>query len=194
MQAAIVAGGLGTRAAGMTAGRIPKALLPVAGVPIIFRQMRVLRREGVSRVNVLAGHLGDQLQPALAAEAAALGLALQIIIESAPLGTAGCLAALEPATEDTLIVYGDMLFDMALSPLQEFHRDREALLTVVVHPNDHPRTSDLIVEEDGLVKAILPRGRPRADDHRNLVPTGLYFASPAFFTRLERGAKVDMIE
>ena len=31
MHAAIVAGGLGTRAAGMTADRIPKALLPVAG-------------------------------------------------------------------------------------------------------------------------------------------------------------------
>jgi mannose-1-phosphate guanylyltransferase / phosphomannomutase len=193
MYAAIVAGGFGTRAVEMTAGRIPKALLPIAGVPIIFHQMRVLRREGVTRVNVLAGHLGDQLQPALAAEAAALDLALQIIIESAPLGTAGCLATLEPATEDTLILYGDMLFDMALAPLRKFHRDREARLTIVVHPNDHPRTSDLIVEKDGLVKAILPRGRPRADDHRNLVPAGLYFASPAFFADLERGAKVDMM-
>ena len=92
MHAAIVAGGLGTRAAGMTADRIPKALLPVGGVPIIFRQMRVLRREGVTRVSVLAGHLGDQLQPALEPEAAALGLALRIIVEPTPLGTAGCLA------------------------------------------------------------------------------------------------------
>ena len=74
--AAIIAGGLGTRAAGMTADRIPKALLPVGGVPIIFRQMRVLRREGVTRVSVLAGHLGDQLRPALEPEAAALGLEL----------------------------------------------------------------------------------------------------------------------
>jgi len=193
MHAAIVAGGLGTRAAEMTSGRIPKALLPIAGVPIVFHQMRVLQREGVSRVNVLAGHLGDQLQPALAAEAATLDLALRIIIESEPLGTAGCLAALEPTPEDTLIVYGDMLFDMALSPLQKYHRDREAILTIVVHPNDHPRTSDLIVEEEGLVTAILPRGQPRAEDHRNLVPAGLYFASPAFFAHLERGAKVDIM-
>ena len=66
MHCAIVAGGLGTRAVGMTANRIPKALLPVGGIPIIFRQLRVLRREGVTRVSVLAGHLGDQLQLALA--------------------------------------------------------------------------------------------------------------------------------
>jgi mannose-1-phosphate guanylyltransferase / phosphomannomutase len=194
MHALIVAGGLGTRAAGMTAGRIPKALLPVGGVPIIFRQMRLLRREGVTRVTILAGHLGDQLQPALEPEAGGLGLELRIVVEPAPLGTAGCLTTFDPGSEETLIVYGDMLFDIALAPLREFHHRKEALLTVVVHPNDHPRTSDLIVEDEGLVKAVLPYGQPREQDHRNLVPAGLYLASPAFFTRLERGAKVDMID
>ena len=194
LQAAIVAGGLGTRAAGMTAARIPKALLPVAGVPIIFRQMRVLRREGVTRVSVLAGHLGDQLQKALTPEAAALGLGLRIIVERIPLGTAGCLAALDPPTEDdVLIVYGDILFDIALSPLCEFHRRQGALLTAVAHPNDHPRTSDLVVENDGLVKAILPRGVPRKDDYRNLVPAGIYLAAPAFCKQIERGKSADMI-
>jgi mannose-1-phosphate guanylyltransferase / phosphomannomutase len=193
MQAAIVAGGLGTRATGMTGGRIPKALLPVGGVPIIFRQMRVLRREGVTQVCVLAGHLGDRLQAALEPEAAALGLGLRIIIEPVPLGTAGCLASLDPVIEETLIIYGDMLFDIGLAPLREVHRRKHAILTLVAHPNDHPRTSDLIVEEDGLVKAILPYGQPRQHDHRNLVPTGLYLASPAFFAQLERGANADMI-
>ena len=104
MHAAIIAGGLGTRAAAMTADRIPKALLPVAGLPIVFHQMRRPRREGVSRVSVLAGHLGDRLRPALAPEAAALGLALEIVIEPQPLGTAGCLTALAlkgPTTRNT---------------------------------------------------------------------------------------------
>src|SRR5437588_431818 len=186
MQAAIVAGGLGTRAAGMTAGRIPKALLPVGGVPIIFRQLRILRRERVSRITVLGGHLAEALEPALAPEAAALGLQFEIMVEPQPLGTAGCLAAFDPGAQDTLIVYGDMLFDIALAPLQEFHHSQQALLTVVAHPNDHPRTSDLIVEHDGLVKEVLPRDEPRHEDHRNLVPTGLYLASPAFFPRLQR--------
>jgi mannose-1-phosphate guanylyltransferase / phosphomannomutase len=193
MHAAIVAGGFGTRAAGMTADRIPKALLPVGGVPIIFRQMRVLRREGVTRLTVLGGHHGDQLGPALETEAAALGMELRVVIESTPLGTAGCLAAVQPGSEDTLIVYGDMLFDIALPPLREFHNRHQALLTIVAHPNDHPRTSDLIAEEDGLVKAILPHDAPRRDDCRNLVPAGLYLASPAFFARLAPNLKTDMI-
>jgi histidinol-phosphate phosphatase family protein len=193
MDAAIVAGGFGTRASRMTAERIPKALLPVAGVPIIFRQMHVLRREGVTRLSVLAGHLGDRLQQALAPEAATLGLALRVIVEQAPLGTAGCLAALNSSIDDSLIVYGDILFDIALAPLREFHRGKRPLLTIVAHPNDHPRTSDLIVERDGLVKAILPRGRPRECDYRNLVPAGVYLASPAFFATIAPGEKADMI-
>ena len=164
MHAAIVAGGLGTRAVAMTGDLIPKALLPVAGVPIIFRQMRVLRREGVARVSVLAGHLGDRLRPALETEAAALELELQVMAEPKPLGSAGCLTALDPGAEETLIIYGDMLFDIALVPMREFHRRKNALLTVVAHPNDHPRSSDLIVERDGLVQEILPQGRPRRHD------------------------------
>jgi mannose-1-phosphate guanylyltransferase/phosphomannomutase len=193
MHAVIIAGGLGTRAASLTGDRIPKALLPVAGVPIIVRQMRVLRREGVTRLSVLAGHLGDHLRPALEPEAAALGLELRIIVEPKPLGTAGCLTALDPGAPETLIVYGDMLFDVALAPFQDFHRRKNAILTVVAHPNDHPRSSDLIVERDGLVQEILPHARPRRDDHRNLVPAGLYLAAPAFLAALDRGAKADMI-
>jgi len=177
----------------MTADRIPKALLPVGGVPIIFRQMRVLRREGITRVTVLGGHRGERLAPALEGEAAALGLALRIIVEPIPLGTAGCLVAIDPGEEETLIVYGDMLFDIALDPLREFHRRQQAVLTIVAHPNDHPRTSDLIVEDDDLVRAILPH--PRADrvDYRNLVPGGVYLASPKFFAHLNPNTTLDMV-
>jgi histidinol-phosphate phosphatase family protein len=193
MHAAIIAGGLGRRAATMTADRIPKALLTVAGVPIIFRQMRVLHREGVKRVSVLAGHLGDQLKDALEPEAARLGLSLEIIVESKQLGTAGCLTALGAPSQEMLIVYGDMLFDLALAPLRDFHRQKQAILTVVAHPNDHPRTSDLIRERDGIVHSVLPHGRPRAHDWRNLVPAGLYLAAPPFFGELVSGVAADMI-
>jgi mannose-1-phosphate guanylyltransferase/phosphomannomutase len=192
MHAVIIAGGLGTRAHAMTGDRIPKALLPVAGIPIVFRQMRVLAREGVTRLTVLAGHHGDQLLTATGDEAKTLGIALDILVEAQPLGTAGCLTALGAVADDTLIVYGDMLFDVALAPLRDFHRQHDALITIVTHPNDHPRTSDLLVAKDGLVTSILPHNVPRDADYRNLVPAGLYLASPDFFRRLPSG-KADMI-
>lgn len=188
--AAIVAGGLGSRAHGMTGDAIPKALLPVAGVPILFRQLSVLAREGVSHVTVLAGHLGGQLATAVEAEARRLSLVVSVLVEKGPLGTAGCLTALTPS-EDTLIVYGDMLFDLDLQRLAEAHGAAE--LTIVAHPNDHPETSDLVVEQGGLARAVLPKAAPRAADQRNLVPAGLYLAAPAFFRGLVAGVKADMI-
>src|SRR5262249_60695619 len=92
-----------------------------------------------------------------------------------------------------LIGSGDMLFDRALAPLADFHRARQALITLVVHPNDPPRTSDLIRERDGLVTALLPREVPRARDERNLVPAGIYLASADFFSRVRTGQKLDMV-
>ena len=194
MHAVIIAGGLGTRARAMTDNRIPKALLPVGGVPIIFRQMRTLHREGVTRVTVLAGYLGDQLAAPLKEEAHSLGLALDIRVETEPLpGTAGCLAALSPAHGDALLVYGDMLFDLALAPLVAFHRRQQALVTIVAHPNDHPRTSDLVRSRDGLVSALLPREAPRPRDERNLVPAGIYLAAAELFARIHPAQRLDMV-
>src|SRR5262249_12703917 len=58
---------------------------------------------------------------------------------------------------------------------------------------DHPRTSDLIAERQGLVTAVLPRDAPREQDHRNLVPAGIYLAKPDFFRRLLPDIRADMI-
>ena len=190
--AAIIAGGLGTRAHAMTGDAIPKALLPVAGTPILFHQLAVLAREGVTHVTVLAGHLGGLIAPALDAEAARLSLTATVIREETPLGTAGCLTALD-VTGDTLIVYGDMLFDMDLARLAKAHGESGAELTIVAHPNDHPQTSDLVAARGGLVWAILPKGGAREADQRNMVPAGIYLASPAFFAGLAAGVKADMI-
>src|SRR4051812_28184733 len=112
--AIIIAGGLGSRAHVMTGDRIPKALLPVAGKPILFRQLEVLAREGVREVTILAGHLGDQLSPAIGA-AGITSPKVTVMVEGEPLGTAGCLAVLKGLKHNSLIVYGDMLFDMDLS-------------------------------------------------------------------------------
>jgi mannose-1-phosphate guanylyltransferase/phosphomannomutase len=190
--AAIIAGGMGTRAHAMTGDAIPKALLPVAGTPILFHQLAVLAREGVTHVTVLAGHLGAQLASAVETEAARLSLTVSVLVEKVPLGTAGCLTALDP-NQATLIVYGDMLFDMDLARLAKAHGESGAELTIVAHPNDHPQTSDLVVARGGLARGVLPKGAAREPDQRNLVPAGIYLASPAFFAGLASGVKADMI-
>ncbi|WHO76816.1 HAD-IIIA family hydrolase [Rhizobium sp. BT03] len=192
-QAIIIAGGLGTRARSMTGDAIPKALLPLAGVPIILRQIRILAREGIQHVRVLGGHLGSQLEPALGPEGEKLGIRIEVFVEKSPLGTAGCLTTLDMTAGDVLIVYGDMLFDIDLSALTRHRQQFPAALTIIAHPNDHPRTSDLVVQKSGYLQRLLPRKTPRDADWRNLVPAGLYVASEQFFQALVPAQTADMI-
>ncbi|MBY5623757.1 HAD-IIIA family hydrolase [Rhizobium leguminosarum] len=192
-EAIIIAGGLGTRARSMTGDAIPKALLPLDGVPIILRQIRVLAREGVQHVRVLGGHLGGQLEPALGPEAEKLGITIDVFVETSPLGTAGCLTTLDTTAGDVLIVYGDMLFDIDLAALARHRQQFPAALTIIAHPNDHPRTSDLVVQKSGYLQRLLPRKTSRDADWRNLVPAGLYVASDQFFETLLPGQPADMI-
>src|SRR5262245_382348 len=165
--AIIVAGGLGTRARGMTGDRLPKAMLEVAGAAIIVRQLGLLAREGIERVIVLAGHLGSSLRNTLLPAGGRLGLQVTVSIEREPRGTAGSLDTVRDAIgrEDFLVIYGDIVFDVCLSRLFEFHRRHRATATIVAHPNDHPETSDLLAAgPDGRVTAVLPRhDRPPGD-------------------------------
>ena len=196
VRAAIIAGGLGTRARGMTHDRIPKALLEVAGIPIVFRQLRLLADNNVGAVAIIAGHLGRELGEAAEVEGERLGLEISVLIEKSPLGTAGHLPAAREflGGEDFLVVYGDMVFDVSLNHLLDFHRNRGALATIAAHPNDHPETSDLLAAgADGRLSAILPKkGRPPGN-YRNLVPAALYALSDGVFDHLEGGRKADFI-
>ncbi|HEV8630176.1 MAG TPA: nucleotidyltransferase family protein [Thermoanaerobaculia bacterium] len=60
--AIVLAGGRGTRIAPVTGDKLPKALLPVAGRPFLEHQLGWLASEGVRRVVLAVGFLGDQLR------------------------------------------------------------------------------------------------------------------------------------
>ena len=57
---AILAGGLATRLRPLTE-KIPKVLLPVAGKPFLAHQLELLRSQGIRRVVLCLGHLGEMV-------------------------------------------------------------------------------------------------------------------------------------
>ena len=58
---AILAGGMATRLKPITENT-PKALLDINGEPFIFHQLRLLRSNGIVRVVICAGYLGEMIQ------------------------------------------------------------------------------------------------------------------------------------
>lgn len=118
-QAAILAGGLGTRLGALTAST-PKPVLPVAGRPFLAWLIRELSRYGVEEVLLLCGHLSQRLRDEVAAFNADLPrpLTIRFSEEPAPAGTGGALLHAAPLLDDRfLLCNGDSIFACNLAEL-----------------------------------------------------------------------------
>lgn len=106
MQAVILAGGLGTRLGSLTA-QTPKPLVPVAGVPYLEHQLRLLACQSIRDVLLLTGYLGQTIEDRFG-DGGPLGLSIRYSREPSPLGTGGALRLAAPLIVDPfLLIYGD---------------------------------------------------------------------------------------
>ncbi|MBV8925128.1 MAG: nucleotidyltransferase family protein [Bradyrhizobium sp.] len=129
---AILAGGLATRMRPATE-RIPKALLEVAGRPFVEHQLALLRREGVGRVVLCVGFLGEMIEAAIG-DGARFGLEVSYSFDGEKLlGTGGALRqALPRLGERFFVLYGDSYLEIGYAAVQAAYRRSglPALMTV----------------------------------------------------------------
>lgn len=148
---AILAGGLATRMRPLTE-KIPKALIDVAGEPFIFRQLAYLRGQGVTKVVLCIGYLGEQIE-AEVGDGSRFGLEI-VYVPDGPklLGTGGALRRALPALGRTFFVlYGDSFLPVNFAPIEQFFakRDKSALMTVLRNGNRWDKSNVLF--ENGLL-------------------------------------------
>src|ERR1017187_3501178 len=87
---AVLAGGLASRLGPLTT-EMPKCLLDVAGRPFIHTQLHQLSSQGVRRVVLCLGHLGEQVVEAVG-DGSAFGLEVVYSFDGPELrGTAGAV-------------------------------------------------------------------------------------------------------
>ncbi len=191
MTAVIMAGGKGTRVASVNS-QIPKPLLPVAGKPVLEHEIECLRRQGITDIILVVGHLGEQIAEYFG-DGRDFGVHIEYIREETPLGTAGALYYLkERLTDDFLLLNGDLIFDVDFSRLMAFHREHGALVTLLVHPNDHPYDSGLVIaDRDGCVRGWLTKEDERTW-YKNCVNAGLHVLSPRLLKQLKEPKKTDL--
>ena len=189
MRAVILAGGKGARLAGLR-DDIPKPLFPVAGVPVLTRQLTALKNEGITQITVVTCHMSALLE-ARYGDGRDLGVSLRYYKEPAPLGTAGALPLLD-LKEDFLLLNGDLVFDFDLASMLEFHKKHNALATLFAHPNAHPFDSALLqTEENGRVTGFLPKeGKPAV--YENLCNAGIGILSPALLKDFSPDGPADL--
>ncbi len=153
LPAAILAGGLGTRLGSLTA-QTPKVLMEVAGQPFILHQLALLRRNGIERVVLCIGHLGEQVQ-AVVGDGAALGLHVTYSFDGPKLlGTGGALRQALPLLGDAFFVlYGDSYLDCDYqAAARAFHASHRLGLMTVFRNAGQWDTSNIIYRAGEIVR------------------------------------------
>ena len=159
---AILAGGLATRLYPLSA-LLPKALMSVAGRPFIFHQLDLIKSQGIERVVLCVGHLGEQVC-ATVGDGRALGMSITYSFDGTPLlGTAGAIKqALPLLGEHFFVLYGDTYLPCSFGAVQSAYEAtrQPALMTVVRNGNRWDRSNAIF---DGEVVLEYDKQSTRSD-------------------------------
>jgi NDP-sugar pyrophosphorylase family protein len=131
LTAVVLAGGRGSRLLPHTA-EIPKPLVEVGGKPIVEYLLAQLKRGGVRRVIVAVNHMADQIETCLG-DGSRFGLRIEYSHETKPLSTVGPLKLIDDLPDNFIVANGDILSDLDIRALYDFHVSRQAELTVATY-------------------------------------------------------------
>lgn len=182
-QAVVLVGGRGTRMWPLT-DALPKGLLPVAGVPFIELQFRLLREVGVQQVFLAIGTEHAEVWQEYAASVSDLDVVVSI--EETPLDTAGPVRALYDRLADQfLVLNGDVVLEGELAEFITRAPDLPAVLALV-EVEDTSAYGVVVTNPDGGVERFVEKP-PAGTAPTNTVNAGMYLLRREVFSRYTDG-------
>lgn len=174
MKAVILVGGQGTRLRPLTLGT-PKPMVPLANQPFVSYVLEHLKSNGIEEIIFSMGYLPEGIKSYFG-DGLSYGLKLTYVVEDHPLGTAGAVKNVEKHVQDGdfLVLNGDILTDLDLRALIEFHRRKGAVGTIALTPVEDPTAYGLVrINNEGEVLGFLEK--PSWDQiDTNLINAGTY--------------------
>ncbi len=181
MKGLILAGGKGTRLRPLTT-HTPKPVVPVANRPFLLYQIEFLRNAGVRDITLSLSYLPEKIEQLLG-DGSDHAVKLTYVTEPSPLGTAGAYrfsAAAE--TEATVVLNGDILTDVRLSKIIEFHKRHEAAATISLKSVPNPEIYGLVeTDEESRVTRFIEKPKPDelAELPTDRINAGIYILEPS---------------
>ena len=190
MKAVIMAGGEGTRLRPLTS-TAPKPMLPLANRPMMEHVVNLLKQHGFDEIVVTVAFLANHIKTYFG-DGSEFGVSISYADEPVPLGTAGSVAnAKERLDETFLVISGDVLTDINLTQILDFHRERKAVATLGLTAVDNPLEFGIVItNEDGTIERFLEKptwGQVFSDT----INTGIYVLEPEVFEYIPSGRSVD---
>lgn len=185
-----MAGGEGTRLRPVTS-HYPKPMVPIAGIPVIEHNLRLLRDHGITDVVVTLQYLGAAIRNRLG-DGSDLEMSIDYVVEDRPLGTAGSVRNAAHLLDDAfVIISADCLTDIDLTAVISEHRRRGALASIVLTTVPNPLEYGVVVTGSGsrIVRFLeKPSWGEVFSDHVN---TGIYVVEPEVLAEVPAAGSSD---
>jgi len=190
MQAVILAGGLGTRLRPLVDDR-NKTMAPVAGRPFLEYLLMRLRRYGVADVVLCVGH-GAELIRGYFGTGDGWQMRLRYSREEELRGTGGAIKMAQELIdgESFLVMNGDSVFAVDLYRLADYHRRRNALVTVgLAQVADTRRFGTVETDQTGRVVGFVEKGQGSPS---GLINGGIYVFDRGVLDLIPEGRAVSL--
>lgn len=196
----LLAAGLGTRLRPLT-DDLPKALVPVAGTPMLERVARRLVAAGADRLIINLHHFGDRIREFVELRG---GWGAEVLFSpepDAPLETGGGLrnaSHLLRRDAPFFLHNTDILTDLPLRAMYDAHRAARATATLAVMERETTRR--LLFDANGLLgrvderKGLRLESRPAEGSMAELAFAGVHVISPTVLDSLDRDGAFSILD
>jgi mannose-1-phosphate guanylyltransferase/phosphomannomutase len=185
-----MAGGQGTRLRPLTSNQ-PKPMVPIVNKPCVQHTLELLQRHDIDQVVMTLAFLPKHIRSYFG-DGSAFGVHIEYSVEDVPAGTAGSVRLAQEHLDDTfLVISGDALTDFDLTALMDFHKERQALVTIALKSVANPlEFGVVIVDDEGRIQRFLEKpgwGQVFSDT----VNTGIYVLDPRVLEQIPVGEPYD---
>jgi len=159
MKAVVLAGGFGTRIKPLTYS-LPKPMLLLAGKPILEHVINLLKSHGFQDLIFLLYFQPETIKSYFG-DGRDFGVNIHYTIPTEDYGTAGAVKYASDQLgrdEPILITSGDLLTDVNLSAILEYHSIKKAVVTIGLTPVKDPLQFGIVItDKDGKVIKFLEK-------------------------------------
>ena len=191
MKAVIMAGGSGTRLRPLTS-HLPKPMVPVVNKPMAEHIVALLKEHGFKDIIFTLHYLPQAIQDYFAT-GSDFGVNISYSTEEGhPLGTAGCVKAIQDHLDTTfLVISGDCLTDIDLTKAVQFHKEKKSKATIVLKRVENPIEYGVVIT-DGDYRIQRFVEKPGASEiFSDTVNTGIYILEPEVMLYVIMGREQD---